>query len=157
MRRGHERDADSHSEARLAEPRGTSILLTGPSGIGKTTQIATLDPTRTLVIDVDRGALPLLNFPVDIVRPDGWEEIADLFAVIGGPNPSLPPHFAYSQAHFEKVRGLIDVSRYDTFVVDSIGQVGRASYRHAEAHPESSPRGGGRDSRVNCTASTRGK
>jgi hypothetical protein len=132
---------------RLAEPRGTSIVLAGPSGIGKTWQIQTLDPARTLVVDVDRGALPLLNFPVDIVRPSGWEEIADLFCLIGGPNPSLPPSSAYSEAHYQKVRNLLDVSRYDTFVFDSITQIGRESYRYAETHPETTSRSGGRDAR----------
>jgi|ERR1700733_9475314 hypothetical protein len=132
---------------RQHEPRGTSIVLAGPSGIGKTWQIQTLDPARTLVIDVDRGALPLLNFPVDIVRPSGWEEIADLFCLIGGPNPSLPPSSAYSQAHFQKISGLIDVTRYDTIVLDGTAQIGRESYRFAETHPESTPRSGGKDTR----------
>jgi hypothetical protein len=133
---------------RQREPRGTSIVLAGPSGVGKTHAIQTLDPVRTLVIDVDRGALPLRNFPVDIKRPSGWPEIADLFVAIGGPNPSLPPTSAYGEAHFEKARGLIDVDRYDTFVFDSITQVGRESYRYAEAYPESPPRSGGKDTRA---------
>jgi hypothetical protein len=132
---------------RQREPSGTSIVLTGPSGIGKTHALRTLDPAKTLIIDVDRGALPLLDVPVDIVRPSGWEEIADLFCLIGGSNPSLPPQSAYSPAHFTKVSGLIDVGKYDIFVVDSITQVGRESHRYAETHPESPPRGGGRDSR----------
>jgi hypothetical protein len=60
----------------------------------------------------------------------------------------LPANSAYSQAHFDKVSGLIDVSRYDTFVFDSISQVGRESYRYAEAHPESPPRSGAKDTRA---------
>ena len=132
---------------RQREPRGTSVVLTGPSGIGKTHALRTLDPATTLIVDVDRGALPLIDFPVDIVRPAGWEEIADLFCLIGGANPGLPPSSAYSPAHFAKVSGLLDVGKYDAFVVDSITQVGRESFRYAETHPESPPRGGGRDSR----------
>ena len=124
-------------------------MLAGPSGIGKTHAIQTLDPKRRLVVDVDRGAsLPLRNFPVDIVRPGGWPEIADLFVAIGGPNPSLPPTSAYSTAHFEKVRGLIDIDAYDVIVFDSITQVGRESYRYAEAYPELPPRSGGKDTRA---------
>ena len=133
---------------RQREPRGTSLVLTGPSGIGKTYALQTLDHRRTLVVDVDRGALPLRNFPVDIVRPSGWPEIADLFVAIGGPNPSLPPTSAYSEAHFEKAHGLIDVDRYDVIVFNSITQAGRESYRYAEAYPESPPRSGGKDTRA---------
>jgi hypothetical protein len=133
---------------RQREARGTSIVLAGPAGIGKTHQVKFLDPTRTLLIDVDRGALPLINTEVDIVRTDGWQAIADLFALIGGTNPSLSANSAYSQAHFEKVSGLIDVSRYDTFVFDSISQMGRESYRYAEAHPDSPPRSGSKDARA---------
>jgi AAA domain len=133
---------------RQGEPRGTSIVLAGPAGSGKTHQILTLEAKRTLVVDVDRGALPLRNFPVDIVRPSGWPEIADLFAAIGGPNPSLPPTSAYSEAHFEKARGLVDVDRYGVFVFDSITQIGRESYRYAEAYPDSPPRRGGKDARA---------
>ena len=135
------------AEARLAEPRGTSIVLTGPSGIGKTHALRTLDPAKTLIIDADRGALPLHDTTFDMVRPSGWEEIADILCVIGGANSGLPPTSAYSQAHFAKVSGLIDVSKYDVFVIDSLTQVGRESFRWAETHPESPPRGGGRDSR----------
>jgi len=133
---------------REREPRGTSVVLAGPSGGGKTWQIQTLSAPRTLVIDVDRGTSSLGDFPVDIVRPSGWEEVADLFCLIGGPNPSLPPQSAYSQAHFEKVSGALDIARYDTFVLDSISQIGRESYRYAETHPESTPRTGGRDTRA---------
>jgi len=132
---------------RQREPHGTSIVLAGPSGIGKTYALQKLDPARTLVIDIDRGGTSLGNFPVDIARASGWEEVADLFCLIGGPNPSLPSSSAYSQAHFDKVRGLLDVSRYDTFVLDSITQVGRESYRYAETHPESTPRSGAKDTR----------
>jgi AAA domain len=62
--------------------------------------------------------------------------------------PSLPPTSAYSEAHFEKARGLIDVDRYDVIVFDSITQVGRESHRYAEAYPESPPRSGGKDTRA---------
>jgi hypothetical protein len=137
-------------EERRREPHGVSIVLAGPSGIGKTHQIGNVaDPSRTLVIDIDRGALPLLNVPVDIVRPEGWPGIVDLFAAIGGPNLSLPATSTYSAAHYERVKGLIDVGRYDTFVIDLLSQAGRESYRYAEAYPEAPSRGAGRDTRAN--------
>jgi hypothetical protein len=134
------------------KPHGFSVVLAGHSGIGKTWQVGTLpNLDRVLIIDADRGTLPLFksNTSVDIVQPDGgWLDFADLFALIGGPNPSLPSTSLYSEEHFRKVSGLIDVSRYDTFIFDSISQIGRESFRWAETHPEFSPRGGGRDSRA---------
>jgi hypothetical protein len=136
------------ADERLREPRGLSIVLAGPSGIGKTTQTKTLNLSSTLVIDADRGALPLLGCPVDVIRPDGWQSAADLFALIGGPNKALPPTSAYSEAHYQSVAGVLDVSRYTTFVLDSISQLGRESYRHAETLPEAFTRSGGKDTRA---------
>ena len=136
------------ADERMREPRGLSIVLVGPSGVGKTSQVKTLDMARTLVIDADRGSLPLLGSVVDIARPTGWIEAADLFALIGGPNRSLPPTAAYSEAHFQKIDRRLDVSRYKTFVVDSITQIGRDSFAHAEQLPEAYARSGGKDTRA---------
>jgi hypothetical protein len=136
------------ADERLREPRGLSIVLAGPSGIGKTTQIETLNLSSTLVIDADRGALPLLGCPVDVIRPDGWQSAADLFALIGGPNKALLPPAAYSEAHFQSITDMLDVGRYNTFVLDSISQLGRESYRHAETLPEALTRSGGKDTRA---------
>ncbi len=54
------------AEVRLAEPRGSSIVLAGPSGIGKTPCLRTLDPARTLVIDADRGSSAPARLPRSI-------------------------------------------------------------------------------------------
>jgi hypothetical protein len=134
---------------RLAEKRGAKILLVGPTGVGKTWQLRTLDPRATLFIDAEAGDLSVRDVAVDTIRVDDWKTAVDLACRIGGPNPSFGPASAYSAAHYEAVGGALpDLDRYQTVFIDSISELSRLSFRHAEQQPEAiSARTGAKDTR----------
>src|SRR5260370_766358 len=88
---------------RLAETRSVKALIVAPAGVGKTSLLRTLNPDRTLFVDVEAGDLSVLDLPIDTVRTDDWATARDIACRIGGPNPSFSPTACYSQAHFESV------------------------------------------------------
>jgi hypothetical protein len=134
---------------RLAERRGAKIVLVGPPGVGKTSQLRTLDPARTLFLDVEAGDLSVLDVPIDTVRVDDWPAARDLACRIGGPNPSYPPTACYSQAHYDAVGGTLEnLDKYDVIFADSITALSRLSFRWSEQQPEAfSERSGRKDTR----------
>src|SRR5262245_48967020 len=137
------------ADARRSEKRGAKILIVGPTGVGKTSLLRTLDPKTTVFVDIEAGDLAVQDVPVDTIRIDDWPAARDLVCRIGGPNPSFPPTACYSQAHFEAVGGALDdLARYQTIFADSLTALSRLSFRWAEQQPEAfSERTGKRDTR----------
>jgi hypothetical protein len=137
------------ADERLAERRGVKAVITGPFGVGKTSLLRTLDPERTLFLDIEAGDLSVLDVPVDTLRISDWPTARDLACRIGGPNPSYPPTACYSQAHYDAVGGALEnLDKYDTVFVDSITAISRLSFRWAEQQPEAfSERTGKKDTR----------
>ena len=137
------------ADQRLAERRGAKILLAGPSGVGKTSQLRTLDPASVLFLDIEAGDLAVQDVPVDTIRLNDWPAARDLACRISGPNPSFSPTSCYSAAHYQAVGGALEnLHRYDTLFIDSITAVSRLSFRWSEQQPEAfSERSGKKDIR----------
>jgi hypothetical protein len=137
------------ADERLAERRGVKMLIVGPTGVGKTSLLQTLDPASTLFVEIEAGDLSVQDVKVDTVRIDTWQAARDLACRISGPNPSFPPTACYSPAHYAGIGGAFPNSeRYDTIFVDSLTAASRLSYRWSEQQPDAvSDRTGRKDTR----------
>ena len=138
------------ADERLAQPRGVKILLAGPTGVGKTSQLRTFaDPTGVLFIEGEAGDLAVQDVPADVIHIEDWKTARDIAVRIGGPNPSFAPTSCYSEAHYKAVGGALEnLDRYNTIFVDSITAISRLSFRSAEQQPEArSERTGAKDLR----------
>ncbi len=128
------------ADQRLAEPRGIKGCIFGKSGIGKTSLLWTLDPDRTLFMDLEAGDLAIEGWAGDSIRPRTWTECRDFAVFIGGPNPALRDEQPYSPAHYaavcERFGDPAALDRYDTIFVDSITVAGRLCFGWCKGQPE---------------------
>jgi ABC-type phosphate/phosphonate transport system ATPase subunit len=52
------------------------MLIEGPTGVGKTSLLRSLDPTSTLFVDIESGDLAVSDVSVDTLRPRTCRNVA---------------------------------------------------------------------------------
>jgi hypothetical protein len=136
---------------RTAARRGAKALIVGPTGIGKTSLLRTLDLSSTLFIDVEAGDLSVQDVVVDTYRPRTWPQCRDLAVVLAGANPAVPVDAVYSEAHYRAAMAELDepaAQVWKNYFFDSLTAIGRLCFAWSSQQPEAfSERSGKRDLR----------
>ena len=135
-----------------AASRGAKALIVGPTGVGKTSLLRTLELSSTLFVDIEAGDLAVQDLAVDTFRPRTWPECRDLAVFLAGANPAVPSDSCYSAAHYDAVvREFGDpgrLNKYTNYFIDSITAAGRLCFAWSSQQPEAvSERTGKRDLR----------
>jgi len=138
------------ADERMARRHGVKALILGVAGVGKTSLLRTLNPETTLFLDFEAGDLAVQDVPCDQVTPKTWKECRDLACFLAGPDINLPPDAVYGAEHYEAVQqeyGDTDLSKYETYFIDSITVAGRICFKWCEQQPECRTKSGDVDTR----------
>ena len=60
-----------------------NVLITGPSGVGKTFLASTLPPKDTIILSVESGLLTLAEFDIDVAELKSADKVVELRSVLG--------------------------------------------------------------------------
>ena len=141
------------AEDRLKEKRGHKIVVVGPSGVGKTSLVRTMDSEKTLFMDLEAGDAAIEAWPIDVIRPRTWAECRDFACYLGGANPAINEEQIYSQAHYDSVCQTYGnpkelLAKYDTIFIDSITVAGRLCFQWCQNQPDCKTSNGRLDTRA---------
>jgi len=73
------------ADERLSAPRGGKILIAGPTGVGKTSLLRTVDASRALLLESEAGDLSIRDVPVDTIHITTGQPLAMSLAVSADP------------------------------------------------------------------------
>ena len=141
------------ADERLKERGGPKLLIIGPSGVGKTSLLRTLNTemlASTAFVDIEAGDIAVSDLEVASVRPRTWNECRDIACALGGPNPALPATAVYSEAHYNEVVKTPELARLATYTrlfIDSVTSAARLCFTWAEQQPEATSDRGRKDLR----------
>lgn len=127
------------ADERLKLRSGITGCILGKTGVGKTSLLWTLDPNKTLFIDLEAGDLAVNDWQGDCIRPKTWVEARDLAVYIGGFNPAFNSHQAYSKAHYDNICHEFGnpekLEKYETIFIDSITVASRMCLEWCKQEP----------------------
>lgn len=139
------------ADQRMRERRGVKALILGEPGVGKTSLLKTIDPARTLFIDLEAGNLSVQDVGVDELRPQTWQECRDLACFIAGPDENAAARDLYGREHYdacvERFGDPDALNKYDTLFIDSVTVAGRLCFAWSEKQPEAFNGKGEKDTR----------
>lgn len=128
------------AEERLRERHSAKIGLVGAPGVGKTSQLKTLPPEKTLFVDLEAGDLAVRDWPGDTVRPRTWSEFRDLVVFLAGPLPTASADQAFSEPHYQHVCDQYgdpaQLAKYDYYFVDSLTVLSRQCFAWCKSQPQ---------------------
>ncbi len=110
--------------------KSIAMVLLGPKGAGKTSQLGHLPDDETLFVDLEKGGRSVVDgefaFKGDSIQMTSWPELRNLACVLGGPRAGLSSKQPYSQAHYDAASKNIDpkmFEKYKYIFVDSVSEV----------------------------------
>jgi hypothetical protein len=135
------------AEERMNQPNRVTGVIFGKHGIGKTSLLWTVDPSKTLFLNLEAGDKSVEDWPGDTIEIRSWREAVDLACLASGPDLSLSQHAdgtwpEYSTAHYEHLvrqhPGMVEfLAKHDIHFWDSISVASRMAWKWALAQPGS--------------------
>jgi hypothetical protein len=125
------------ADERKTEKTGIKGVIFGVYGIGKTSLLLTLDPKKTLFVSCEAGDEAVLDYKGDTIELRDWKHCRDIAAVIGGVNNAMGASEVYCQSHFDSIKELLSVDKYETIFIDSITEISRLCLHWSKSQPES--------------------